>query len=174
MTVTDLNRSDSTRHSSAEDMKVFTVVCGGERLGLPIASVQTIFRVGKVTPVPKSAPEIIGLINLRGKINTAASLRRVLGMSAEGEKIENALAICIEHRSEHFALVIDEIGDVIAIPESARIEEPPNVDSRRAAVTSGVYRLEDEILPVLDVDALLDFGKSPQTPAASRYDGERQ
>jgi len=157
--------------SEEGDIKVFTVVSGGERMGLPISCVQTIFRIGKVTSVPRASREIVGLINLRGKINTATSLRRILGMPDE-KSYDNALAICIEHHDEQFALIVDEIGDVISVPSSFRIQEPPNVDPKRAAVTSGVFRLENEILPVLNIDALLDFDHgSPRVARTSRHDG---
>lgn len=162
----------SAAHPEESETKVFTVVCGGETLGLPISCVQTIFRVGKITTVPMAPREFVGLINLRGKINTATSLRRILGMPDEGQ-CEGSLAICIEHRSEHFALIVDEIGDVIAVPDSARIQEPPNVDPKRAALTSGVFRLENDILPVLDINALLDFKNSNRNALANRHDGER-
>jgi len=155
------------------ELKVFTVVAGGETLGLPISCVQTIFRVGKITAVPMAAREIVGLINLRGKVNTATSLRLILGMPAE-ERREGALAICIEHRSEHFALIVDEIGDVMVVSNSTRIQEPPNIDPKRAALTAAVFRLENEILPVLDIDALLDFGRgAARNMPANRHDGDR-
>ena len=151
------------------ERKVFTVRCGEDLFGLPIDFVQTIFRVGKIAPVPLAPDEIIGLINLRGRINTATSLRRILGMPDEQET-RNALAICIERRGELFALIVDKIGDVVTISEDARIHDPPNVDRRRAALTSGVFRLDDSILPVLDVDSLFDFGKPPVRGAS----GHRQ
>jgi purine-binding chemotaxis protein CheW len=156
------------------EMKVFTVRSGRDKYGLPIDFIQTIFRVGKITPVPLAPLEIVGLINLRGKINTATSLRLILGAPDEG-KYEGALAICIERRGEQFALIVDGIGDVVTIPESARIQEPPNTERRRASFTSGVFRLKDEILPVLDVDVLLEFDRGQHRSAsAHRQEGTSQ
>jgi purine-binding chemotaxis protein CheW len=167
----------SAAASSAPDgeAKVFTVMCGGEAFGLPIDAVQTIFRVGKITPVPMAPPEIVGLINLRGKINVATSLRLILGMPDQ-QNYEDALAICIERHGEQFALIVDRIGDVVTLSESARIHEPPNVDRRRAPLTAGVFHQHNEILPVLDVDVLLDFGRhqSGRTTSGHRQEGSGQ
>ena len=155
------------------EMKVFTVVSGGAVYGLPIASVQTIFRIDRITPVPLAPSEIVGLINLRGKINTAASLRLILGLEDEGNYTD-ALAICIERRAERFALIVDDIGDVVVVSDADRVSEPPNLDPKRAALTSAVYWLKNEILPMLDIDALLEFAKGPVWSSAHRLEGVRQ
>ena len=117
---------------------------------------QTIFRISRITPIPLGPPEVVGLVNLRGKIVTAVSLRRRLGLP-DAKTHESAAAIGIEHRGESFALLVDEVGDVTSVPEAARIAAPANLSSARLAVTSAVFRLQHGILSVLDMDAVLDF-----------------
>jgi purine-binding chemotaxis protein CheW len=153
-----------------EHSKVFTVLCGNAQYGLPIDAVLTIFRTQRITPAPLAPREILGLINLRGKIVTATSLRRILGLPDVG-KFEDSLAICIERGDEQFALLVDDVGDVVSLSEALRVVAPPNANSRRAALTSGVFRLNDVILPVLDVDALFDFeGRSERALARKQKD----
>jgi len=138
---------------------VFTVMAADERLGLPVESVHTIFRIARITPVPRGPAEVIGLANLRGKIVTVASLRRRLGLPDRDAHVAS-LAIGIEHLGESFALVVDEVGDVMTVSEGARIQAPPNLTSARLRVTSAVYRLDEGILSVLDMAALLDFSRA--------------
>ncbi len=138
---------------------VFTVTAAGERLGLPVGCVHTIFRVSKITPVPLGPPEIVGLVNLRGKIVTAVSLRRRLGLP-DGASHEDAIAIGIEHRGESFALLVDEVGDVVTVSDDSRIAAPANLSPTRVSVTSAVYRLEHEFISVFDMDAILEFGRA--------------
>ncbi|HEY1736933.1 MAG TPA: chemotaxis protein CheW [Methylovirgula sp.] len=134
----------------------FIVYVGGESFGLPVIRVQTIFQMETVTPVPLGPPEVLGLVNLRGKIVTAVSLRHRLQMpEAEGSKPR--LAIGIEHRGENFALVIDEVGDVIVLDPERRIPMPPHLETRRAKLTDAVYRLDNQILSLLDMNAVFDF-----------------
>ncbi|MHB8887089.1 MAG: chemotaxis protein CheW [Methylovirgula sp.] len=133
----------------------FIVFAGGETFGLPVDHVQTIFQIEAVTPVPLGPPEVLGLVNLRGKIVTAVSLRRRLRM-LEGQK-KSRLAIGIEHRGENFALVVDEVGDVIVLDSERRIQMPPHLDAQRAKLTEAVYRLDDQILSLLDVSTVFDF-----------------
>jgi purine-binding chemotaxis protein CheW len=142
-----------TRHS------IFTVSAGGEKLGLPVSCVQTIFRIARITPIPLGPPEVVGLVNLRGKIVTAVSLRRRLGLP-DSSTPEGAVAIGIEHRGESFALLVDEVGDVTSVEETARIIPPANLSSARIVLTNAVFRLENGILSVLDMDAILDFSRA--------------
>jgi purine-binding chemotaxis protein CheW len=140
------------------ERRCFTVIDGDEMFGLPVQSVQTIFRIEGVTPVPLGPPEVEGLVNLRGRIVTAVSLKRRLSKTAS-ELTRGALAIGIEHDGENFALIVDEVGDVITCEESAQIAGPPHIDPARARLTSAYYRLDGGILPILDMDAVFDFAE---------------
>ena len=52
--------------SAAKAHSIFTVSAAGEKLGLPVSCVQTIFRISRITPIPLGPPEVVGLVNLRG------------------------------------------------------------------------------------------------------------
>jgi purine-binding chemotaxis protein CheW len=146
----------SVRPASPEDCRCFTVIVRGETFGLPIEAVQTIFRIEDVTPVPRGPEEILGLVNLRGKIVTAVSLRRRLRIR-EAETFRGLLAVGIEHRGENFALVVDEVGDVISLDPKCRIPLPPHLDPLSISLTNAVYKIETEILPILDMTSVFDF-----------------
>lgn len=134
----------------------FIVFVGGEIFGLPVNRVQTIFQIEAVTPVPLGPREVLGLVNLRGKIVTAVSLRQRLQL-ADAQPGKARLAIGIEHRGENFALVVDEVGDVIVLDPEKRIPMPPHLNDRRARLTEAVYRLDNQILSLLDMSAVFEF-----------------
>ena len=135
---------------------IFTFVVGDETFGLPVSCVHTIFRAAAVTTVPLGPREVAGLVNLRGKIVTAVSLR--LRLDVDGlDQLDGALAIGVEHEGETFALFVDEVGDVIAVSEESHIAPPPNFPAGRVELTAAVYCLESRILPVLDLAAILRF-----------------
>jgi purine-binding chemotaxis protein CheW len=143
-------------HEGQKQSGVFTVRAAGELFGLPVEAVHTIFRISKITPIPLGPAIVVGLVNLRGKVVTAVSMRRRLEMK-DIELYEGALAIGIEHHAESYALLVDEVGDVVNISESERIAAPANMSSFRLNLTAGVYRLDAGFISVLDMDALLDF-----------------
>lgn len=144
--------------SNSQEISTLTVVANDEVFGLPIQTVQTIFRISSLTPVPMGPGDIEGLVNLRGKIVTAVSLRRRLKMPSNGIE-PNALAIGIEHKGEYFCLVVDRVGEVLALDESNRIPIPPHFDPQRLRLTTEFYRVGALLIPVLGVSALFDFTK---------------
>jgi purine-binding chemotaxis protein CheW len=155
--ITDTIEEPNLRFESEEHC--FIVFVGGESFGLPVTRVQTIFQIEAVTPVPLGPREVLGLVNLRGKIVTAVSLRRRLQMP-EADASKAKLAIGIEHRGENFALVVDEVGDVIVLDPEKRIPMPPHLDHHRSKLTDAVYRLDNQILSLLDMGAVFDLRRN--------------
>ena len=138
------------------DRRVFTVMSAGRTYGLPVENIHTVFEMMAVTPVPLAPYEVLGLVNLRGKIVTAVSLRRRL-RSEDAPAGATRIAVGIDYRSESFALVVDEVGDVLALDKSTAIDTPPHLGVEGVPVAS-VHRLEELILPILDLDWVLTFG----------------
>lgn len=134
-----------------------TVFVGETMFGLAIDRVHDVFIPAGVTPVPLSPPEIVGLLNLRGRVVTALCLRRRLGLPArtgEGKQ----MAIGLEQGGETFALVVDGVGEVLKLGASTHEPVPINLDARWRDLTLGVHRLDGRLLVILDVDSLLAFG----------------
>ena len=135
-----------------------TATVGGQLFGLPIARVQDVFVLDRLTRVPLAAPEIAGVLNLRGRIVTAIDMRRRLGLAPPGE-VRKRMAIGIEYKGESYGLLIDAIGEVLNLPTAGREGNPVNLEPGLARVSAGVHRLEDRLLVVLDVDRVLDVGQ---------------
>jgi purine-binding chemotaxis protein CheW len=140
---------------TAGDESYFTVFAGGEAFGLSVLHAQTIFRMTSVTPIPLGPVDIVGLVNLRGRIVTAVSLRRRLGIPVED--LQNSLAICVEHKGESFALMVDDVGDVLSLDASMRVQVPPHFDPARSRFMTGLYKVNNLLIPALNIAALFDF-----------------
>lgn len=136
-----------------------TAMVGGELFGLPIGRVQDVFVPDRLTRVPLAPPEIAGILNLRGRIVTLVDLCHRLGLERRSESV---MAIGVELKGESYGLMIDQVGEVMSLDAADFERNPVNLDPKLAAVSSGIYRLEDQLLLVLDVDRLLDI-----TPAAA-------
>ncbi len=153
----DARREAMTEKPNANLKEYVTAMVGEQLFGLPILRVQDVFAPERITRVPLAAPEIAGVLNLRGRIVTLIDLRRRLGLGAR-EDGAHRTAIGVEAHGESYGLLIDSVGEVLKLDEGAREANPINLDSKLAQVSVGIYRLEGQLLVIVDVDRILDIG----------------
>jgi purine-binding chemotaxis protein CheW len=140
--------------SNGPSTEYVTAMIGGQLFGLPIARVQDVFMPERMTRVPLSSPDIAGILNLRGRIVTVIDMRCRLGVPQQKSE-QPPMAIGIECRGESYGLLIDDIREVMTLPDSMRETNPVNLDPLLAQVSSGVIRLDSQLLVVLDIDRVL-------------------
>jgi len=116
-----------------------------------------VFKPAGMTRVPLAGAEIAGVLNLRGRIVTAIHLSNRLDLRA-GTAVSSPMAIGIESGAESFGLLVDTVGEVLKLSDSEREQNPINLDRKLARVSSGVFRLDGQLLVVLDVDRVLELG----------------
>ena len=141
--------------SNLNDYVTFSTA--GQMFGLAIERVQDVFKPSRITRVPLAGAEIAGVLNLRGRIVTAIDLRTRLGLGVRDDG-HVPMAIGIELRGESFGLLVDAVSEVLELSDSEREANPINLDRNLSRVSSGVYRLNDRLLVVLDIDRVLDLG----------------
>lgn len=131
-----------------------TATVAGQLFGLPILRVQDVFAPERLTRVPLAGPEIAGLLNLRGRIVTLIDVRKRLGLTGADSE-HAAMAIGVESHGESYGLLVDEVGEVLKLDDAERQANPVNLDLRLAHVSAGIFRLEHQLLVVIDVDRML-------------------
>ncbi len=150
---------DPASRPADDDAQLVTFTIGDQLFGVPVLRVRDILQLGRIAAVPLAPPAVRGAINLRGRIVTVIDVRARLGLDAtvmtEGER---QMGVTVEQGAEFYTLMVDGLGDVIS-PGADRFEKlPGTVDPAWRHVSSGVYRLEDRLMVVLDIDRLLDIG----------------
>lgn len=149
--------------SAGDTIQFVTVVIGGQLFGLPISQVHDVFVPESVTRVPLAAPEVAGVLNLRGRIVTAIDMRRRLHLPPR--KDGQMMAVGIEHKGESYGLVIDTVGEVLNLSADSREPNPTNLDKRWAEISGGVHRLDGKLMIILDVERLLGAMVEPMVAA---------
>ncbi len=127
---------------------------GANRYGVPVERVVEVVTAADVTPVPLAPASVLGLLNLRGEILMAVSLRRVFGLDdAEGDGERTHLVV--RHGEEALTLVVDAAEDVFDAGEAPLEPCPASVPQHLRGRVRGVALLERELLLALDLDRLL-------------------
>jgi purine-binding chemotaxis protein CheW len=145
-----------------------TFFLGDLFLGVEVLKVQEVIRYQEMTPVPLAPDVIEGLINLRGQIVTAIDLRRRLELPA---RAAGSLPMNVVVRSDDGAvsLLVDEIGDVVEIDDDAYERPPETLKGVARELVTGVYKLKDRLLLVLDTDRAVAL---PASFAGSQVKGQ--
>lgn len=134
-----------------------TIRLAGQLLGIPVLLVQDVIRLQNMTRVPLSPPWVAGVLNLRGRIVTAIDLRERLGMTRRREGEKAAMSVVVDFKGESYSLIIDSVGEVLSLPDALFEKNPVTLDQRWREVSDGIYRLDGELLVVLDVRRVLDL-----------------
>lgn len=141
---------------AADCEEYVTVTVADQMFGLPIDRVHDVFIASSVTAVPLAPREIVGLLNLRGRVVTALCLRRRLGLP-DGAESNREMAVGLEQKGESYGLLVDSVGEVMKLALSTREPNPVHMDPRWGKLSRGVHRLDDTLLIILDVDGVLSF-----------------
>lgn len=140
---------------SAEEQFV-TLYLDSHMFGIPVLAVQDVIIPDTIAKIPLAPKEILGAINLRGRIVTVIDLRQRIGL--EGADISKELtSITIPVDGELYSLCVDKVGDVVDVPQKAIEPLPPTVDPRWKGFAVSVVQLEGKLLTLLDVTRILDF-----------------
>lgn len=133
-----------------------TVMLAGQLLGIPVLAVHDVLNAQKITKIPLSPAWVAGVLNLRGRIVTAIDLRQRLGLPPR-EEGQASMSVVVEHDEEPYSLQIDKVGEVLSLEDQDFEKNPVTLDVRWREVSMGIYRLKDQLLPILDVERLLTF-----------------
>jgi purine-binding chemotaxis protein CheW len=145
--ISDHGADDVPAHS------VVTVTIANQLFGIDITQVEDVFALQRVTPVPLAPPTVVGILNLRGRVVTALCLKRVLnvGSSPAGKR---PMAVGMARGSELFGLIVDTVGDVIAVDPAKREAVPPHLKEKWARYALGIHKLDSGLLVELDAEKL--------------------
>lgn len=119
-------------------------------LGIDVIDVQEVLYHADVTWVPHAEPAVRGLINLRGQIATTIDLRTRLGLESVADDVRQTHVV-VGHAGEAVSLLIDEVDDVLTVASDQFAPPPATLAGPARELIMGAYKLEHELLMVLDV-----------------------
>jgi purine-binding chemotaxis protein CheW len=136
---------------SAELVEMCSVRVGDGLFGVPISHILEIVGSARPQSVPLAPSFVGGLVHYRGDVLTTVSLRRLLGLPAR-EGTQDLLVV--ESSGGCFGLLVDSVGEVLAVSSDDYEANPSTVTERRRALIDGAYKLKDGLMIMLDPERL--------------------
>lgn len=157
-------------------VQLLTFELSGGLFGLEVERVQEVLCEAVVTPVPLGAPGLAGLLNLRGEVIPAVDLGRRLGLAARAAGTV-PLHLVVRTAAGPVSLLVDSVGDVVAVPPESFTRIPHTVPAARddaaaavpgepgaapgTAMLAGAYQLPGALLVRIDVDRAVALTPAP-------------
>lgn len=138
--------------SPSNHLTIFTL--DEQRFALHLSSVERVFRMVEITPLPKAPEIVLGVINLHGRIIPVVNIRRRFRFPEREEDLSDQLIIA--HTSRRMvAMMVDSVSDIIerSEPEVIAAEKIfPGLE-----YIEGAVKLEDGIVLIHDLDRFLSL-----------------
>jgi purine-binding chemotaxis protein CheW len=135
--------------------QLVTFKLGKEEFGVDIMKVQEIIKIPPVTFVPRAPRFIEGVINLRGNVIPVISLKERFKMEINGST-NDARIIVIQVNGRTMGVMVDQVTEVIRIPEDAIEPPPPVAVGIDSGYLRGVGKIEDRLIVLLELDTIID------------------
>jgi len=161
---------DSSVHSGTL-LQIVTFQVGTEAFALDILKVHEIIRFRQLTRVPNLPSYVEGVLNLRGKVIPVVGLRQRIGLERK-EPNATTKIIVASVKDNVLGFMVDSVSEVLRISADT-VEPAPRLGEGGQRYVSGVGKVNDQLLLLLDLDKLLTEDENTQVLAAKTNTDEQ-
>lgn len=144
--------------SSVDSKRFLEFQLGKESYAVELLVVKEVITPPEMTPIPKAAPYVCGLMNLRGLVLTVIDLRKKLGITPDKDSSQNAVII-FDMNDRMVGVVVDSIQKVLNI-SGEKIKPIPDSEAQVNGHFLGILQHENKLTMWLDPEATLEGHQS--------------
>jgi purine-binding chemotaxis protein CheW len=162
-----MSQTTQEKNPTGAEIQLVAMRVDDEMFGIDIANINTVITPQPITPVPQTPNFVKGVMNLRGRILPVLDLRTRFSLPDAKEDMEAGRIVIVEVDNFSAGLIVDEVSEVLRIPESSI--EPPStlLRSIEKEMITGIGRVQlnrrgkepsDGFILLLDVRRVLTDG----------------
>jgi len=140
--------------TTGESIQFIVTQMGDEQYGIDIKYVDNIVRMQRTTRVPKVAPYIRGVINLRGEVIPIMNLRGKMELPEVEDTNSTRIIIVKLEQQGLVGLIVDEVKEVVTL-DVDRIEKVSYDKDEKNMFLMGVGKNGDALISLLDLNAVV-------------------
>lgn len=138
----------------------------GQRIGLPLDSVERVIRMVEVAPLPRVPQIIRGIVNLQGRIIPVVDTRKRFGIPEREIELSDQLLVARTSRRT-LAMWVDAVTGVIECDAQDFVTAETVVPGME--YVKGIVKLRDGMILVHDLDTLLSLEEAQSLDDAAAH-----
>ncbi len=146
--------------------KLLTVQLGEQEYGIPILEAREVVGMQNIDPVPKTPDFMKGVINLRGKIVPVIDLRLKFEMKAK-EITKETCIVVVDIQGNFTGIIVDQLIGVVTVDKEEYESSPQLGHNINAEFITGMVKLEERVIIVLEIERILDNKELDEMKQAS-------
>jgi purine-binding chemotaxis protein CheW len=154
-TLQETTPSDSRCRGGPASVQLVGFRLAEEEYAVEIAKVREIILPEEITRVPQTPAYLKGLINLRSTVIPVVDLRLRFGFD-EREPTDSTRVVVVNIRGKTMGLIVDAVSEVLRVARDQIAAPPPTVAAPERQYLTGLVKLENRLLILLDVDKILN------------------
>ncbi len=134
-------------HTGEVDIVEFELT--GERYAMDISMVREVVEMLPITPLPKTPPYVVGIINLRGEVTHIVDLAVLLGEGVRKDRSGQKIIIIPSDvtQGEHVGIIVDTVRSVTEVPVRQVTSLGEDINAQIHTHIKGIIKIsQDDIL----------------------------
>lgn len=127
-----------------------------EIYGINIMDIKEIIKPREVTEVPRAPVFVSGVLSLRGTIIPVIDMRLRLGLAFD-EPTGKERIVVIKNNNSFSGLLVDEVIQVVQVPQNAVEAAPAVLDGIDRDFVSGLGRSDGRLIIILNLENITDI-----------------
>lgn len=153
----------------SSEIQFLQVTIAGDVYGVAIHQLNDVVNFKTIHKIPTAPDEVLGLVNLHGRIVTVLDISQVLSSKGESfdrnqktnpdnnqDNTKELTAMTVNHKGDMLALVVDKVSDVIAFPYSEVKKIPTKSRSLLHLYCTGFVEINDNLVLLIDVIKIIE------------------
>ena len=135
-----------------------------EHYGVDIATVEGIIKMQEITVVPQAPSFVEGVTNLRGSVLPVIDLRKRFDLPVV-EFTNHSRIVTVSINQLKVGMIVDGVSEVLMVAEEDIEPTPPMITTVDSAFITGIAKLEDMLIILLDLGKVLSVGELAELQA---------